>query len=270
VAEALAALRPHVAIAAAGFRSQLAYRISFALQASGMFLATALEFAGVVIIFSHLPHLASWSLPEVALLYGIAGICFAVCDMAVGSLDLFPRMIREGSFDLVLIRPLGSLFQVVSADFALRRLGKLAQATIVLGIALSQLHIDWTVGRVLMVALTFLTGPLIFASIWVIGATMTFWTVDTMEITNAFTYGGNFLTSYPINVFEGWLRRLLAFVVPLAFVSYYPALFILGKPDPLHAPTLLPLLGAPIAVAMTALATLTWRFGVRHYRSTGS
>ncbi len=263
-------MRPHLAIAAASFRGQLSYRLSFALQALGMFLITALEFLGVVVIFSHLPHLAGWSLPEVALLYGIAGICFALCDLAVGSLDLFPRMIRDGSFDLVLIRPLGSLFQVVSAEFGLRRLGKFAQAAIVLGIALSQLRVDWTVGRVLILALSFLTGPLIFGSIWVIGATMTFWTVDTMEITNAFTYGGNFLTSYPINIFEGWLRRLLAFVVPLAFVSYYPALFVLGKPDPLHAPVFLPFLTAPIALAMVALATLTWRFGVRHYRSTGS
>ncbi len=96
--EGLAAVRPYLAIAAAGFRAQLSYRLSFALQALGMFLITALEFVGVVIIFSHLPHLAGWSLPEVAFLYGIAGICFALCDLAVGSLDLFPRMIREGSF----------------------------------------------------------------------------------------------------------------------------------------------------------------------------
>ena len=263
-------LRPHLEIAAAALRSQMAYRLSFGLQVLGNLTLTGLDFLAVLVIFSHLPTLGGWSLMEVLLLYGIAGVCFAVCDLAVGSLDLLPRMIRDGSFDLVLTRPLGSLFQVVAAEFAFRRLGKVAQATTILVVALTQLPIHWTPGRALVLAVTFVSGPLIFGSIWVIGATATFWTVDTMEMTNAFTYGGNLLTSYPINIFEGWLRRLLAFVVPLAFVSYYPALFILGKPDPLHGPAYLPFLAVPVALAVAGLAGLTWRFGVRHYRSTGS
>ncbi len=270
MAEWLAGLRPHVEIARAGIRSQLAYRLSFGLQVAGNFLVTFLDFIAIAIIFTHLPRLGGWTLLEVALLYGIAGVCFAVCDLAVGSLDVFPRMVREGRFDLVLIRPLGTLFQVAAEEFSLRRLGKVAQSAAILAIALTQLPIQWTPARALMLASTFVTGPLIFASIWVIGATMTFWTVETMEITNAFTYGGNVLTSYPINIFEGWLRRLLAFVVPLAFVSYYPALYILGKPDPLGGVAVLPFLTIPIALGTALLATWVWRFGVRHYRSTGS
>ena len=72
----------------------------------------------------------------------------------------------------------------------------------------------------------------IFGSVWTIGSCLSFWTTDGGEFTNAFTYGGNFLAQYPIDIYSTWLRRFLAYIVPLAFVCYFPALYILGKPDP--------------------------------------
>ena len=78
------------------------------------------------------------------------------------------------------------------------------------------------------------------------------------------------MTAYPLTIYGVWLRRLLAFVVPLAFVSYFPAVAILGKHDPLDTP---PWLGAltPVVAGLTVvIAAAIWRTGVRHYRSTGS
>ena len=71
-----------------------------------------------------------------ALLYGIAAISFALTDLAIGHLDLFPQMIRDGTFDQILVRPLPSLFQVIASDFALRRVGKILQGVAVLVVAL--------------------------------------------------------------------------------------------------------------------------------------
>ena len=57
---------------------------------------------------------AAWTPQEVALLYALATISFAFTDLAIGHLDLFPQMIREGTFDQILVRPLPSLFQLVA------------------------------------------------------------------------------------------------------------------------------------------------------------
>ena len=76
----------------------------------------------------------------------------------------------------------------------------------------------------------------IFSSVWVVGGCLAFWTTDGGEFSNAFTYGGNFLTQYPIDILGVWLRRFLAYIVPLAFVCYFPALYVLDKPDPLGLP----------------------------------
>jgi ABC-2 type transport system permease protein len=121
-----------------------------------------------------------------------------------------------------------------------------------------------------MLAMALVTGPLIFGSVWVIAIAHVFWTVETGEVANSFTYGGSFVASYPINLFTGWLRDLLAFVIPMAFVAYYPALFILGRPDPIGLPPFTPLLSPAVALCLLVLARAVWRTGVRHYRGTGS
>lgn len=254
----------------ARIRSQLQYRTSFALYLLGSFWITFIEFAGVLIIFQYLPALGGWSLGEVAFLYGTSYVTFKLTDMAVGHLDGLPVMIQQGDFDMLLIRPLGALFQVLTADFQLRHLGGFIQGLVVLALAMRWTDIEWTAGRALALALMPVSGMLIFASVWVIGHTTAFWTTRSGEFVNAFTYGGYQMTSYPLHIYERWFRRLFAFVVPLAFVNFYPSLYILGKPDPLGAPAVLRFLSPLVAVAVAAVAWLIWNTGVRHYRSTGS
>jgi ABC-2 type transport system permease protein len=89
-------------------------------------------------------------------------------------------------------------------------------------------------------------------------------------VLNAFTYGGAYLTSYPLSVFGDWFRRLVAFGVGLAFVNYFPSLYILDKSDPLGFPRALQFASPVAAAALAVVAGLTWRVAVRHYRSTGS
>jgi len=254
----------------ARIRSQLQYRLSFSLDLLGAFLISFIDFLAVVVIFAHLPRLAGWTLAEVAFFYGTSSVSFALTDLAVGHLDLLPAMIKTGNFDLIMVRPAGSLFQVLSSDVQMRRLGRAAQGLVVLIYALALLDITWTVPKATMLVVMIVAGVGIYAGVWVIAMTVTFWTVEVREMANAFTYGGSFLASYPINIFGLWFRRLLAFVIPMAFVSYFPGLYVLGRSDPLGTPGVLRFLTPLVALALLLLAGNVWRFGVRHYRSTGS
>ncbi len=265
-----AVARPHLALLRASVRAQLAYRLSFVLLTLSAGLATFMDFLVIAAIFTHLPRLAGWSLPEVGLLYGIAGVGFGITDLCVGTLDSLPELIREGGFDVVLVRPVGTLYQVLAREFGLRRVGKVVQSAAVLIVSATHVHVVWTVPKLAELAAALVTAPLIFGSVWVIAMVHVFWTVDTGEVANSVTYGGSFLASYPINLFASWLRDLLAFVVPMAFVSYYPVLLILGRPDPIGLPPFTPLLTPAVAAAMVVVAFAAWRTGVRHYRGTGS
>ena len=111
---------------------------------------------------------------------------------------------------------------------------------------------------------------MIFTAIWVIGAAITFWTVETSEVTNVFTYGGEALVSYPMPIYAEGVRRFFTYVVPLVFVTYLPALYILEKADPLGLPPVLQLCSPVVAVVFLFVARFCWALGVRHYQGTGS
>ncbi len=262
-------LRIYRLLIGARVRAQLEYRLSAALQLAGVTILTAIDFVAIAVIFANVPELGGWTVAEVALLYALATIAFAFTDLAIGHLDLFPQMIREGTFDQILVRPLPSLFQVIASDFAIRRVGKILQGIAVLIYALVALDIDWTVGRVLAIPLAIAAGAVIYGAVWVALATITFWVIDAIEVVNAFTYGGSFLSQYPIGIFARWLRGLVVFVFPLAFVAYFPALYVLDKEDALDLPEALQYLSPLVAVVAVLAATAIWRNAVRHYRSAG-
>jgi ABC-2 type transport system permease protein len=115
-----------------------------------------------------------------------------------------------------------------------------------------------------------MAGAVFFGAIFVATATVAFWWVESGELSAALTYGGRDFTAYPMTVYGGWFRHLLAFGLGFGLVAYYPALILLDRPDPIGAPAWLGWCGPVLAVVAVGVAALVWRTGIRHYRSTGS
>jgi ABC-2 type transport system permease protein len=271
VAEALQeSVALYLRLVSAQLRAQMQYKVSFGLALVGSFLTSLTEFGVVVVLFNRLPLVAGWSIGEVALLYGMAGVSFAVAELFAAALDDFQVHIVLGTFDRVLVRPRGALLQIMSEDFALRRLGRVAQSALVLVLAVGLLQISWTADKVAVLGLAMLSGSVIYFAIFVLGATFCFWTVQAKEATHVLTYGGDQLAIWPLDIYRGAIRRFFTFVVPLAFVNYEPALYLLGRGDPFGLPDAARLLSPLAAVLIAIVARLGWRHGIRHYQSTGS
>nr|WP_051806770.1 ABC transporter permease [Streptomyces sp. NRRL F-2664] len=263
-------LRGYGLIAAMWIRSTMTYRTSFILSTLGNAAITLLDFVAISIMFSHVDVLGGFTLPEVALLYGSCSASLGLADLLLGNTDRIGARIRDGSLDTMLVRPVPLLAQVAADRFALRRLGRIGQGLGVLGWALWSLEVDWTVGRVLLVPVMLLAGGSIFAAVMVAGAAFQFVAGDAAEVQNSFTYGGCTMLQYPPTVFTTDLLRGVTFIVPLAFVNWLPALYVLGRPDPLGLPGWAAFLSPLVALAVFVPASLAWRAGVRSYRSTGS
>lgn len=259
-------------LVSARVRSELQYRASFGLFLASQFLVTLLDFVEIAVIFGRVDSLAGWSLGEVAFLYGTTCVPFALADLLVSQVEEVHRRIRSGTFDILLVRPLSPLVQLLADDFALRRLGKVAQAAAVLVIASGLLGLDWTAARLALLAITIASATVIFSALFVLGACIQFFTIDAGQFANAFTYGGNSASQFPLTVYAPWLRRFLVFVVPVAFVNYLPAVALLGKPasDRFGLPAALSYASPAVALAMALIATMAWRASVNRYRSTGS
>jgi len=255
-------------------RAQMQYRTSFVLEMIAQFVGNILDFVVVIIFFSRLTALGGWTLPEIGLLYGLSGVAFGLADMIIAGFDYAyfgPNMVRLGEFDRVLIRPISAFLQVLTAQFTLKRLGRIGQGAIVLGWALIALAEVWTPLKIGYMVIAISSGTFFFAGLFIFGSGISFWTVDSLETMNMATYGGQFMTQYPMTIYGDFMRAFFTFVIPMAFINYYPALWLLDKPDPLGGPvTLLALIAPLVCLLMFVIGVQLWRTGVRHYTSTGS
>ncbi len=257
-------------LAGARLRSDLQYRVSFVLFTLSQFSINFLDFIAILIVFSNVSSLEGWSVGEVAFLYGLGNLAFALADMFVSAVENVQYRVRVGSFDRLLLRPASPLVQVIADEFSLRRIGKVAEGLIIFAVGCGAASIDWTWPRVLMVVVAVISGATIFSGLWILTSCLCFWWVDAREAANAVTYGSGFLAQYPLAIYGEWLRRVLAFAVPVAFANYFPAVYILDRNDRLGAPAWAPLASPLVALGVALVAGATWRSGIRHYRSTGS
>ncbi|MFC7245901.1 ABC transporter permease [Catellatospora aurea] len=255
---------------AAQVRSQASYRVSFTLDLLTNVVFTGADLLTVLVVFQRVPLLAGFSLGDALLVFGLSSLAFSLADLAVGNIDRVQRHVRTGLLDAVLIRPLGVLWQLLVMDVGVRRIGRVLSGVVVLAIAVRLAGVPLTPANLLLLAVTPVAGAVFFSAVFVATATVAFWWVDSGELSAALTYGGRDFTSYPMTVYGGWFRHLLAFGLGFGLVAYYPALLLLDRPDPLGAPAWLGWCGPLLAAVAATLAALVWRTGVRHYRSTGS
>jgi ABC-2 type transport system permease protein len=255
----------------ARIRSQMQYRVSFWLELIGFFLITFVEFAIIALLVARFGQIGGWSTVEVGLLYGLASLSLSLAEMIGRGFDApFERMMQMGSFDSILVRPLGSFFQILAAEFQLRRLGRTAQGLVVLGYCCSQLPIHWSASSIVLLLLSIAAGTLIYMSLFVISATICFWTIKAPEVVNILIFGGEQMTSYPLGIYGRWLRRLFLFVIPVGFANYPTALWLLQRSDPYGLPAASAWAAPLVAIAFFSVTLLFWRYGVSKYTSTGS
>ena len=109
-----------------------------------------------------------------------------------------------------------------------------------------------------------------FCGLLILQATLSFWTVEGLEIVNTVTYGGVEASQVPMSIYTRWFRDFLTFVVPLACVAYFPVLALLGKAEMAGLTPAAAALAPIVGYAFLALTLWIWGFGVRRYTSTGS
>ncbi|UVI32774.1 ABC transporter permease [Paenibacillus spongiae] len=249
------------------FKSQVQYRTSFWLLTVGQFFIPFSVFAGLYFLFERFGQIKEWSFFEVALCFAVIHMAFAISECFARGFDAFSSLVVNGDFDRLLVRPRSTVVQVLGSKFEFTRFGRLLQSIIVLVYALANLPIEWTLLKGLTLLLMISSGVFIFTGIYMLAATMCFWTIQGLEVANIFTDGGREMAQYPLNIYQKWVSRFFTFVIPFGCVNYLPLLYILGKTGSDSDLYVL----APLAGFVFILpCLLVWQFGVRRYRSTGS
>jgi len=249
------------------FKSQMQYRASFWLMASGQFFIPFSVFAGMYFLFDRFGQLRGWGFNEAALCFGIVHLAYSVSECFARGFDTFSSLVANGDFDRLLVRPRSTVVQVLGSRFEFTRIGRMLQSAVVLAWSLYHLPVEWGAAKIITLVLMVAGGILIFTGIYMLAAAISFWTIQGLEIANILTDGGREMAQYPLNIYRKWVTVFFTFIIPFGCINYLPLLYILGKTrenEMLYM--FLPLAGALFLIPCLAV----WILGVRHYRSTGS
>jgi ABC-2 type transport system permease protein len=180
------------------------------------------------------------------------------------SLSAVVEAIRKGTLDFVLLKPADAQFLVSTSRFAPWRAADVLGGLALFGIAFHRMGRVPAPGAVAASALLFASATLVLYSLWILVVSAAFFVVrvDNLSFLFVSIYDA---ARWPVDVFRGLLRFVFTFVVPLALMTTYPALALLGKLDARHAAEAL---GMSLLFAVVARAA--WLRSIGHYTSASS
>ncbi len=267
----MSGLRLYLRYVSVSLRGQMLYPGAFVLGFLSNAGLTGIEFLGIWALFARFHHIHGWTFGEVALFYGVVNIAFAIADVLTRGFDVFgPQFVKTGNFDRVLLRPRPASLQLMGYEFRLAPFGRMIQGIAVFAVAIALLTPNWNATAILLLAWSVMGGAALFFGILVLQATLAFWTVESLEIANTLTYGGVEAAQYPLDIYAAWFRRFLIYVVPIGCVTYFPIAALLGRIDVTGIPLALAQAAPITGFLFLAFSFVVWRFGIRHYTSTGS
>ena len=246
-------------------KSALEYKKSFIIGFISQFLVFFTYYFIILALFSKFDNIKGFTMYEVLLCFAIIQFGFAFNEVFARGIDQFDKLIINGTFDGILLRPQNILLQSIISELDLVKLSRLIQAIIVLFIALINLNINYSIFKIIVLLLMLLSSIIIFFSTFLSMASYCFMTVQGLEVRNLFTDGGKHMAQYPIGIFKKGFMIFFTFVIPYAFVNYYPLLYILGKNNN-YLYGLSPLL----VILYLIPSIILFKLGLKKYTSVGT
>lgn len=241
-----------------------AYRASFVVDV----LVGAFTSVGVllplVFVYDHAATIAGWTLHEALLVTGFFLVLQGLVGMLVEpNLSAVIEGVRSGALDYLVLKPVDA--QLVSS---LQRVAPAKAWDVLAGLAL----LAWALAHlpappalgVLSALGLLLAGVAAMYGVWLLVICTSFWFV---RVDNLRFLLGAVLDAgrWPVGIYRGWVRLLLTVVVPVAVVTSFPAMALLGRADPwLVAHALL------VAALLLVASRVTWRLALRRYASASS
>jgi ABC-2 type transport system permease protein len=271
-AGAVATARAYAALTLASLHANVHRPASLVVRGLGSALVALCEAIGMVLLVDRFGSIAGWSTPQIIVL---AGLVFTGQGLALAAgnrlrPDDVSLLIRRGTFDQVLTRPISPLGFVITSYVEIRMLGRFAAGIGLLAWAGRGAGVAWTPAHLGVATLAIVCCAVVVFAVLLLGAALTFYTLQGSEAVNVVLDGGGYLTGYPMEIYGSALRVLFTWVFPFALAVYVPALALLGRSGPRGLGAGL-LWVAPLGSAwLAAAAWLFWRRAIRHYVGAGS
>jgi len=251
--------------------ARLQYRIDTIVTILAVFFREA---TGIVVIYLTLmkfDKINGWDVNEMLFLFSLLFLTYSIIVVLFADLRDFSRMIREGNLDRLLVRPRGLLAQLISnnADI-MAACGHGLLGIVLFIVSAGKVGIEWNGTTIMYYIVAIISGVLIQGGIFIIFSALSFYFIETSSIKEIFYWNVRKFAGYPISIFNKFIQAIMIYIVPFAFVNYFPAQYLLRKPDMASYPAVYIYISPIIGVSLYGIAYVFWRISIKRYTSTGN
>ncbi len=208
-------------------KSSFEYRLNTLFIAFSQVLISIGEIIAIFLMFKKFNAIGTWGFYEVAFMFGVVTATYSVAECFGRGFDDFSTLIKQGTLDRLLVRPVNLKFQILCSKMEFSKLGRVIMGTIVCIISLCNMHIEWTFWKVVVMLGMLLCGVCVFLGTMIIGAGVSVFSVENLEFINIITNGSKEIAFYPLNVYSKWLTKVFTYILPVACFNYLPMTYIL-------------------------------------------
>ena len=246
-------------------KASLEYKKAFILSLISKMATSLFSVVSIIFLFDKFGNIDGYTFENVLICFSVSYLGFSTAECFFRAFDHFDRMIGNGEFDRMLVRPKNLVLQVLGSEIEFNRIGRTIVALIIFITVLVRQPELLKLDRLFTLILMMVGTIIIYAALFILKAGITFFTTQSLEIMNIFTDGVRELAQYPLSVYHKWVQNFFTYILPIALVNYFPLLYVIGKANNKFY-MFLPIM----SVLFVIPCYIDWKIGLKKYRSTGS
>ncbi len=243
----------------------LEYKLSFLLSTIAQGLYMIVELFVVYSIFNKFKLLNVYSIEEILLSFSTIWFGYSLSEMLFRGFDSFANVIRNGNFDILLIRPRNIYLSIFGTDICYEKLSRVLVSLGLFIYSVSKVVVSFNILKLILIINMIIGGSVLFLSFFILAASFCFVTVQGLEVVNIITNGSKQFAEYPIRIYKKSLRIIFTFVIPVTIINYYPINYLIGSTTNIIY-IFMPL----ISIVLLVISIMVFNLGISKYCSTGS
>ena len=255
-------IRLYFRLLGAHLRSMLEYDADFWILMAGTAVLQAVNIAFISIILTKIPFIDGWSFWAIVAKFAMAAIAEGVGSLFFGGMWNLGLLINRGELDYMMVRPLPVALQISSSSIGINGVSNIVTGSLMVGFAVTNLDIVWTPWRVGFCLVLVASTVVIKVAINLATNSASFWLRSPSPLFALAVHQAGELARFPLSIYAVPLQGLLVYILPFAFVSFFPISFLVGH-DPAWPGLLTPL----VAIYCALVAWWVFRAGLRRYES---
>ena len=230
-------------------KSKLSYRVDFIISTMGILFTNIAGFITFWIIFKNFDNINDWNYYEILFLYGFSLMALTPTQCLFDNNWNLRDYVYSGDFIKYCFRPIDLYFYYISEIFDLKGIGEFMMG----------------VGIIVYAWINLKYSVTIMAGIMNIAAATCFW-MNNSGYVMVTVFKFTEYTKYPIDIFNKGFRIFFSFIIPIAFVTYYPSMVVLNS----HNLPILTIIAPIFSVLFFYISYRIWMFGASRYNGTGT